>query len=635
MPAASDPNVSNGAEHVVRRGNVGSHTFNIWSTQGDYAQVYNGNISGDVNNNYSASEDPFEVVSRIHKWLEAPDHEFDHREARKKHVTGTCQWFLSYPEYENWVGGHTQTLWLHGKAGCCKTILCSTIIEAVRLSSPGIAVAYFYFTFREVNKQRYQGFLLSAISQFLDHGSLTTDLRSAYERGQRHPEALQAALDSLLQKHDLAYLVIDALDECPEANDNEGREEVMRGLHSLATRHPHIKLLITSRKETDISDFMQEWEPPVAEIAVQPSEGDIEKYVHSELEQNRKLRTLSSSVKNDILRTLTTQADGMFRWVHCILDQISSQQVLTAKYVTQALRYLPKSLDDTYHRILIQFSGYKEVATALRWLAFSETDLTVKQLRDACITSSLEDPYFDEDSRPQIEVLIGSLSSLIRIGEDDSSRSTSGDSNALIQLAHFSVKEYLVSERIQGSLAAEFFLSRPEAHHTIAQDCMAYVLHCCQVQIEPDMRGVLRTARCLDPELAEGGESTTYAREISSLSYFDRIPAIDQLIKLYPLLRLAVFWTYYQEAAKEGCASCTCSAFQLRFLQDVRPITLCHNIYDADLMSMSYYGPNLFSAKMRNMIALDTDHLNVDVRIVKDSRSLLRAYRRLATGLYF
>lgn len=291
---------------------AGSHAYNIGNlSQGAYSQMYNGNISGGVNNYFSAADDPREVAGKIQRWLDAPDHDFEHREARKKHEAGTGQWFLDHKAYRTWLTSEDQTLWIYGKAGCCKTVLCSTIIEDIRARSPDVPLAYFYFTFRQVETQQYQGLLLSLISQFLSFGSVTPALKCAYERGQRHPDFLLGSLDSLLRMSKVAYVIVDAVDECPGINDKDQRAQVMHGLKELLERNSHVKLLLSSRKEPDVTEYMQEWSTKREQLEVKPDAKDIAKYVKTELDRNRKFRSLALSTKQDIVEVLTNQADGM------------------------------------------------------------------------------------------------------------------------------------------------------------------------------------------------------------------------------------------------------------------------------------------------------------------------------------
>lgn len=69
-----------------------------------------------------------EAIARLH----AQDQSQNHWEARSKHEEGISQWFTVLPQYLEWFGGLVNIFWVHGKPGCCKTILCSTIIEDLR-----------------------------------------------------------------------------------------------------------------------------------------------------------------------------------------------------------------------------------------------------------------------------------------------------------------------------------------------------------------------------------------------------------------------------------------------------------------------------------------------------------------------
>src|ERR1700736_1504323 len=47
---------------------------------------------------------------------------------------------------------------------------------------------------------------------------------------------------------------------------------------------------------------------------------------------------------------------------------------------------------------------------------------------------------------------------------------------AILRLAHFSVKEYLISQRIQNGPAAKYSLLRKDADTSIAHTCLAYLM---------------------------------------------------------------------------------------------------------------------------------------------------------------
>ncbi len=84
------------------------------------------------------------------------------------------------------------------------------------------------------------------------------------------------------------------------------------------------------------------------------------------------------------------------------------------------------------------------------------------------------DPPFDTGERfPDPQSVLQILSSLVSV----SSNNPAEGSMAKVTLAHFSVKEYLVSDRIQESPAHYFAISKPAAHYFIAECCLLYILH--------------------------------------------------------------------------------------------------------------------------------------------------------------
>src|SRR6266852_8835486 len=103
-------------------------------------------------------------------------------------------------------------------------------------------MAYFYCDFRDGNKRHCRNIVLSIISQLCEQSSLCFDTLSriylAHSSGKRRPdyETLTNILTEMLSllKHDPVYLIIDALDECPDNSDMPTpREEVLELVESL------------------------------------------------------------------------------------------------------------------------------------------------------------------------------------------------------------------------------------------------------------------------------------------------------------------------------------------------------------------------------------------------------------------
>ncbi|CUS15244.1 unnamed protein product, partial [Tuber aestivum] len=105
------------------------------------------------------------------RWLKVVDPSADFSSALAVREPGTGSWFLKGHEYIDWKEGRGSVLWLHGMPGCGKSVLSATAIEDVRHlcnTNDDHALAYFYFTFSDSEKQNLLNLLLSIIGQLLE-----------------------------------------------------------------------------------------------------------------------------------------------------------------------------------------------------------------------------------------------------------------------------------------------------------------------------------------------------------------------------------------------------------------------------------------------------------------------------------
>lgn len=111
--------------------------------------------------------------------------------------------------------------------------------------------------------------------------------------------------------------------------------------------------------------------------------------------------------------------------------------------------------------------------TMLRWLTYALVPLNLGQIGELIAVEIVDEPWFDPDARfPDLMDLLKICSGLVQIEE------TSGDpAGTIVRLAHFSVKEYLASERIQTQKPSRHFIPEGPSHELIAADCVAYLLH--------------------------------------------------------------------------------------------------------------------------------------------------------------
>jgi hypothetical protein len=125
-------------------------------------------------------------------------------------------------------------------------------------------------------------------------------------KGKYPARYLQQAFVSALRRIALLFsrifLVLDGLDEIAQ------REELLTALNTFSTS-ANINLLVVSRLERDIENHFHEI--PHLAIPEDMVHDDISSYVTYQFEHDSKLRTLKSSLKDDIKYRLLLQSGGM------------------------------------------------------------------------------------------------------------------------------------------------------------------------------------------------------------------------------------------------------------------------------------------------------------------------------------
>jgi hypothetical protein len=143
---------------------------------------------------------------------------------------------------------------------------------------------------------------------------------------------------------------------------------------------------------------------------------------------------------------------------------------LTVAAIKRTLKQLPKTLDETYARILanIHPDWQHYVYDILTLLAFSMRPLKLKEVVEA-IAVDTDTGCFSEEEKLQDPLDIFRIaSSLITLsGEGE------GDVDPELRFAHFSVKEYLVSDRTAPS---RYHITENRAHQLIAERCLLYLI---------------------------------------------------------------------------------------------------------------------------------------------------------------
>ncbi|KAI0264851.1 hypothetical protein BC834DRAFT_843821 [Gloeopeniophorella convolvens] len=170
-------------------------------------------------------QERMQQAERYRSWLSVPNSSTNQRIASEARHSDTSMWLVRGEVYEAWKSSGA-LLWVTGKSGAGKTVICSTVIkdlqDSLRSSGYSGAVAYFYCDFRDTQKQSDRGLLGSLLmdlsTQSDESDQLLRDLFSKCGGGSREPDAndLIRCLKEMLARSDgIKYIVVDALDEMP------------------------------------------------------------------------------------------------------------------------------------------------------------------------------------------------------------------------------------------------------------------------------------------------------------------------------------------------------------------------------------------------------------------------------------
>ena len=191
------------------------------------------------------------------------------------------------------------------------------------MHATGLAtMAYYYFDFRDANKQDCYGLLSSLISQLSAESdscfNILSQLYSDNTHGIRKPDidALKICMTDMLSLPGQApiYIIVDALDECPNFSGTpSAREEVLDLIEELVNLNlPNVHLCVASRPEIDIRMVLE----PLTSLRISlhdesGQKGDIIAYINSVVRSDRRMRRWREEDQNLVIDALSQNADGM------------------------------------------------------------------------------------------------------------------------------------------------------------------------------------------------------------------------------------------------------------------------------------------------------------------------------------
>jgi hypothetical protein len=185
-------------------------------------------------------------------------------------------------------------------------------------------VAYHYFDFKDAFKCDIRGLLASLLFQLSRISDPCWDVLYQFYTtcgdGSDQPSnvALAKCLEDMLKLpgQPPAFIILDALDECPSTTETpSAREKVLDFVKDVVrSHHPNLFLCVTSRPEQDIQLVLNPLTFTGHQVSLHEEHGqreDIERYVRSFVQSDGTLQRWREEDRQLVINTLSERANGM------------------------------------------------------------------------------------------------------------------------------------------------------------------------------------------------------------------------------------------------------------------------------------------------------------------------------------
>ncbi|KAJ6521585.1 hypothetical protein B0H19DRAFT_973913, partial [Mycena capillaripes] len=227
----------------------------------------------------------------------------------------------------------------------------------------------------------------------------------------------------------MVYIIVDAIDEYLEA-----QRRVL--LDYLVKMGPTVNLMITSRPHITPDASL----PNLSTLEVRANDHDVRRYVDEQIRISSRLSKHVQTcveLRAEIHSKITDTVDGMFLLAKLHIGSLSSKP--TIKAVREALKTLPKTLNDSYdeamNRIQSQNKEDRNIAhSTLTWVVNAKRPLTVAELQVA-LAVEVDDQQLNEDNLLEIETMLSVCAGLVILDEQSD----------VVRLVHYTTQEYFDS----------------------------------------------------------------------------------------------------------------------------------------------------------------------------------------------
>ena len=448
----------------------------------------------------------------IKSWIRPPNCRSDEFNIlRPRADDETCLWILKESEYQNWVAGETQCLWICGPPGCGKSVIASVIAQDLRQrfesdtkSGSGTFIAIAYCLKNEEGKRDALAVIKTLAWHFIDklqlHPKEKFQVVHHWQKGEPTQDSsahsarrdLQFALIQLLRDVLVsrpAYLIIDGLDECH--NPCGVAQELLEAFKTISEKSK-VHVLVASQNLPELSSVLAE---KFAKIDLDKDKAKANCGRDIDLIVSRSLRKSEAHnlIKDfELIKARVLQkADGIVLWAILALETITKMMEVSNQndsgVFLRAIEELPsEGVQVMYKHILGRLEetlvrnndqdGLRLVTSILCWTTWAVRSLKIEEL---CIVLEVEtraqglsttDHFYAnlDEAVARVKRQIKTICyPLLRIQQDDT-----------VAITHSTFKDF-ISGLDQNSQSLGPMLSKlrsTEAACTMTQCCLLYLL---------------------------------------------------------------------------------------------------------------------------------------------------------------
>ncbi|KAF2995372.1 hypothetical protein E8E13_003624 [Curvularia kusanoi] len=389
---------------------------------------------------------------------------------------GTCIWLQNMPEFDSWFKSpKSACVCCYGIPGAGKSVLAASLRDFLKgrlLADNNEIICYYYFDYSDHASLISSHIVASLVKQVLEGLPLDhfdDSFTSPYSRAQQLPDLAESThyLASILKTFGTTYLILDGIDELvPEEQTN-----CLKLIEMLMRQSEiKVKIFVTSRtEEFRVKKALQNH--GVLYMSRERVDSDIARYIKDEIgRMDAPPLSNDKALRNEAVCRLVEGSQGMFLWAHFQLIEIEA--CLTKEAVQTTLANLPKTLNETYlrilHKILNSPGGQAKLdlmRKAFEWISVARRPLRLEELEEA-VALEPTDTFLHMDRIPKGigGRLLGACGNLALLDEEENT----------VTFAHHTVKQFFSSMHWSTDELSPF-VSLKSSEETVGHLCLVYL----------------------------------------------------------------------------------------------------------------------------------------------------------------